>query len=76
MNVKKVILMDLRDIGPNLYDPGEMIVSDLNELGWIVARGDRIITPTNEKIIEIPKKGSGTEVTWYSIDAQVSSCRM
>ena len=46
LNVKKEVFIDLLGIGPNYNAPTEMILDDLETLGWVVVRGVRIDTPT------------------------------
>ena len=43
-------VVDLRGIGLNSYSHGDRSIGDLDELGWIVARGVRIDEPTYKDI--------------------------
>ena len=61
-------VVDLRGIGPNSYCPGEIIIGDLDELGWMIVRGVIIDEPPYKEINAIGKLGcSGWGATWYPV---------
>ena len=49
--------MDLRDIPPTSYAPGDRIIGCLETLGWIVIRGVRTTKDTYRAIESISKLG-------------------
>ena len=65
-------VLDLRDIPPNSYCPGDRITGDLDEYGWMVVRGVRM----NENMYEamdmvksFGRKSKAVKVPqWYSIE--------
>ena len=54
---RKETVADLRGISPNSYVPGERIIGDLEELGWMVVRGVRIDEPTYNSINGVAHMG-------------------
>ena len=65
--------IDLRDIPPNSYHPGDYIIGDLDQYGWKVVRGVRINQDTYEAIDRISRFGLKKEhpvrnPKWYSIE--------
>ena len=54
---KSETTIDLTDIPPNSYSPGDYIIGDLKELGWKVVRGVRACQKTNNAIDRISTYG-------------------
>ena len=62
------ILVDLRGIPKSSYAPGDRILGDLPELGWLIVRTSRVSEEMNESIRQISKLGQGWDGKWYTID--------
>ena len=60
-------VVDLRGISPQSYVPGERIIGDLEELGWIVVRGVRINEPTYESINDVSQLVRGWGKAWFNV---------
>ena len=61
-------VIDLSDIPAGSYRPGDRIIGDLKELGWVVVRGVRVDEPTYHAIEQEARRGRGADGTWNPIE--------
>ena len=65
-------VIDLRDIPPGSYNPGDYIIGDLEEYGWKVVRGVRMSNEQYKVINRISTFGKQGRTTknpmWHSIE--------
>ena len=65
-------VLDLRHIPKHSYNPGDRIMGDLDELGWIVVRGVRMTEDMYNSVEAVTKFGKKAQVVknphWYSIE--------
>jgi len=70
-------VIDLTDIPPNSYQPGEYIIGDLEEYRWKVVRGIRVTDEQYEAINRIStfgKQGRPTKSPkWFSIEERTNN---
>ena len=62
------ILVDLRGIPKSSYAPGDRILGDIAELGWLIVRTSRVSEDMNESIRQISKLGQGWDGRWFPMD--------
>ena len=63
-------VVDLRGVPPTSYNPGDRIIGELDQFGWVVCRGIRIDQATYNNIDRVCKLGRGEDGTWYPIDTR------
>ena len=64
---RRETVVDLRGVPPTSFVPGERIIGDLEELGWMVVRGVRINDDTYESINNVSQLGRGHGRSWFNI---------
>ena len=73
---RRETVVDLRGIPPTSYSPGERIIGDLEELGWIVVRGVRIDDDTYESINNVSQSGRREDGTWFPVQSDGQARKM
>ena len=61
------VTIDLRGVKEKSFIPGEKVIGDLKELGWVVVRDIRIDSETNDEIDKVYNmSNSWSGGTWHS----------
>ena len=61
-------VIDLSDVPSSSYNPGDIIIGDLEQLGWVVVRGVRVTEQTYAAIDKVSKVGATKDGSWTSIE--------